>query len=69
MPQTGYVKWANSDRRYGTIVLDEGGELFFHSSTLRTREAQALEDGDPVSCDAVDDPRGRRAENIVPLRP
>ncbi|HET9639517.1 MAG TPA: cold shock domain-containing protein, partial [Allosphingosinicella sp.] len=62
MSHTGWLRWSNAEKRYGFVILDEGGELFFHPSAIRAPDPRVLEDGHPVSCDEARGPKGRQAE-------
>jgi CspA family cold shock protein len=53
MPQ-GTVKWFNSEKGYGFISPDEGGEdLFVHFSGIAGSGFRSLEEGAKVSYEAT----------------
>jgi len=66
MAQQGRVKWFNGDKGYGFITLEDGAEVFVHHSAIQTRGYRALQEGQPVSLDVVDGPKGPQAANVVP---
>jgi len=65
---TGTVKWFNDSKGYGFISPDdEGPDVFVHFSAIRTEGYKTLREGDVVSYDVEDDPRGKgkRAANVM----
>jgi cold shock protein len=67
MPQ-GTVKWFNSEKGYGFITPDEGGEdLFVHYSGIAGRGFRSLEEGTKVSYEATRGQKGMQAENVTPV--
>jgi CspA family cold shock protein len=67
MPQ-GTVKWFNSDKGYGFIVPDDGGEdLFVHFSGIAGGGFKSLEEGQKVSYEATQGRQGMQAENVTPV--
>jgi len=65
---TGTVKWFNDAKGYGFIEPDDGGkDLFVHFSAIQGSGHRTLYEGDRVSYEAEDDPRGKgkRAANVV----
>jgi len=57
---TGTVKWFNSEKGYGFIQPDAGGQdVFVHISALERAGLTTLKDGTKVSYDLETDRRGR----------
>ena len=64
---TGTVKWFNDAKGFGFITPDEGGEdLFAHFSLVQTQGFKTLKEGQKVSFDVVQGPKGKQASNIRP---
>lgn len=64
---TGTVKWFNNAKGFGFITPDEGGEdLFAHFSSVQTQGFKTLKEGQKVSFDVVQGPKGKQASNIHP---
>ncbi|MCP5082781.1 MAG: cold-shock protein [Rhizobiales bacterium] len=67
MSTSGTVKFFNQDKGYGFIAPDDGGkDVFVHVSALQRSGVAGLDEGDKVTFDIEDDPRGRgkQAANI-----
>ena len=64
---TGTVKWFNDAKGFGFITPDEGGEdLFAHFSSVQTQGFKTLKEGQKVSFDVGQGPKGKQASNIRP---
>ena len=64
---TGIVKWFNDAKGYGFITPDETGEdLFAHFSAIKMDGFKSLKEGQRVTFDVVDGPKGKQAANIMP---
>lgn len=61
---TGTVKWFNSERGFGFITGDDGVDAFAHYSKILSEGFKTLEEGQKVSYDLADGPKGPQAENI-----
>lgn len=59
---TGTVKRLVSDKGFGFVAAADGNEYFFHRSACETFET--LREGDAVTFDAGQGPKGPRAENV-----
>jgi len=67
MRQKGTVKFFNHTRGFGFIAPEDGGkDVFVHASALERAGVPPLNEGDTVSFEIEDDPRGRgkQATNI-----
>lgn len=63
---TGIVKWFNDAKGYGFITPDEKGEdLFAHFSAIKMDGFKSLKEGQRVTFDVVDGPKGKHAANIM----
>jgi len=62
---TGIVKSFDQAKGYGFITPDEGGEdLFAHFSQITMNGFKTLKEGQKVSFDIVEGPKGKQASNI-----
>ena len=64
---TGTVKWFNSEKCFGFITKDTGGDLFVHFSAIQGSGFKSLEEGAKVSFDIVESDRGEQAANVAAL--
>jgi CspA family cold shock protein len=64
---TGTVKWFNDSKGFGFITPDAGGEdLFAHFSAIQSNGFKTLQEGQKVSFDVTQGPKGKQASNIKP---
>ena len=63
----GKVKWFNEQKGFGFIEKDEGGDVFVHHSAIQGSGFKTLAEGQRVSFDVVQGPKGPAAENVKPL--
>ena len=62
----GTVKWFNSEKGFGFIANDDGGEdVFVHFSSIQTQGYKSLEEGQKVTFDTEPDPKDRRKLRAV----
>jgi len=68
---TGTVKWFNSEKGFGFISNDEGGDdVFVHFSAIVAQGYKTLNESQKVSFDTEVDPKNSsklRAVNVTPL--
>jgi CspA family cold shock protein len=60
----GTVKWFNASKGYGFITTDEGKDIFVHFSAIQTEGFKTLEEGQRVSFEIVEGPKGEQAANV-----
>lgn len=63
----GTVKWFNSEKGYGFLSVDGGGDVFVHYSAIISDGYKTLEEGRPVEFEIVEGPKGPQAANVTPL--
>lgn len=66
MPQ-GTVKWFNNEKGYGFISQPGGEDVFVHFSAIQVEGYKTLEEGQSVSFEVVQGPKGKQAANVTPL--
>ncbi len=63
----GVVKWFNDSKGYGFIEQEDGSDVFVHFSAIQDEGFKSLAEGQEVSLDVVDGPKGLQAANVVKL--
>ena len=61
---TGKVKWFNAQKGYGFITGDDGQDVFVHYSAISGSGFRTLEQGQRVSFEVTQGPKGKQASNI-----
>jgi Cold shock proteins len=57
----GIVKWFNSQKGYGFITNDNGGEdIFVHFSAIESNGYKSLDEGQRVTFDIEKDPKSKK---------
>ena len=63
----GVVKWFSADKGYGFITPDDGGkDLFVHFNAIQGDGFRSLEEGQRVSFEATEGPKGPQATSVAP---
>lgn len=61
----GTVKWFNADKGFGFITGEDGNDVFAHFSAIQSDGFKTLDEGQAVTFDTEEGPRGLQATNIV----
>lgn len=61
----GTVKWFNDAKGFGFIARDDGQDVFVHHSAIQGQGFKSLSEGERVSFDVVDGPKGPSAANVT----
>jgi CspA family cold shock protein len=62
----GTVKWFNDSKGFGFIAQEDGNDdVFVHYSAIDGNGFKSLAEGDSVSFDTEDGPKGPRAINVT----
>jgi len=69
MAQNGTVKWFNATKGYGFLAQETGEDVFVHFSAINSSGYRELAEGQRVTFDVEQDPRGKglRAANVSVL--
>ena len=63
---TGSVKWFNESKGFGFISQDKGGaDVFVHYSAIQGDGFKTLKEGQPVTCEVEDGPKGPQATSVA----
>ena len=63
---TGTVKWFNESKGYGFITQESGGpDVFVHFRAIQGTGFRTLAEGQKVTFDVEEGPKGAQAANVV----
>lgn len=66
---SGTVKWFNSEKGFGFIANDNGGDdVFVHFSAIQNDGFKSLDEGAKVTFDVEQDPKNSRKLRAVNVR-
>ena len=60
----GTVKWFSDAQGYGFISQSDGDDVFVHHTQIQGEGFKTLEEGDNVTFDITEDPKGLQASNV-----
>ncbi len=60
----GTVKWFNDSKGFGFISQSEGDDVFVHHTSIQGEGFKSLEEGDSVTYDVTEGPKGLQATNV-----
>jgi CspA family cold shock protein len=63
---TGTIKRLVSDKGFGFVAAPDGSEYFFHQSACTQTSFNDLREGQAVTFERGQGPKGPRAENVRP---
>jgi CspA family cold shock protein len=67
MAEHGTVKWFNETKGFGFIVREQGPDVFVHHTAIVAEGHRSLAEGDRVSFEVVEGPKGLQAKNVVKI--
>jgi cold shock protein len=64
MPE-GTVKWFSDSKGFGFITSEDSNDVFVHHTSIQGTGFKTLSQGDKVSFDTEQGPKGPKAINVV----
>ncbi len=64
MKEQGNVKWFNAAKGYGFIRRESGEDVFVHFSAIQGDGYRSLEEGEKVTFEVRNGPKGLQAANV-----
>jgi CspA family cold shock protein len=61
----GTVKWFNDSKGFGFIAAEDGADVFVHFSAIQDAGFKSLAEGQAVTFDIENSPKGPKAANVV----
>ena len=64
---TGTVKWFNDAKGYGFLAREGGPDVFVHFSAIQAGGFRSLKEGQRVSYEVKQGPKGLQADRVTPV--
>ena len=65
-PVSGTIKRIVSDKGFGFVAAEDGTEYFFHNSAVQGGQFNQLREGQSVTFEKGQGPKGPQADNVRP---
>ena len=62
--ETGTVKWFSSEKGFGFLVRDQGGDVFVHHTQIAGAGYRTLQEGQKVEFAVVQAEKGLQAQEV-----
>jgi cold shock protein len=66
MAMNGTIKRMVSGKGFGFVAAEDGSEYFFHQSACTSTPFDSMQEGQAVTFERGQGPKGPRAENVKP---